>query len=248
MGQPARVVMQSANYTRDTQRVNRAKKRDGSVEIAVEPMTIQIPARFPHQGLANFENEITFIGYAAWITADNHYGVSRVSSFIRTEPSRVNTIVVDDTEYIEMSYEPGDLLVANTKLPRYDSILYNIFDELQAKGKAPWYLNYDDYAKLYLKSRFYNGVDLNSNPAIVELLAATLCRDGTDPKRYFRHVIENYEDIVNKPSVIVPLRENAYGPTNAVSRVLGPYLDQNVTGALVNETKRLERIDSFLRT
>ncbi|MGG4591710.1 hypothetical protein ACLPJK_25985 [Pseudomonas aeruginosa] len=239
--------MRSSDYTRNAARVNKAKRRQDGAEYALEPLTIHIPSRFTSQGLATFENETTFMGLAAWITQDRSYAVSRVTSFIRTEPSRVNTIVVDDVEYIEMSYEPGDVLVANTSLPRYDSILYNVFDEFQAKGKAPWYFNYEDYAKLYQKSSYYNGVNLNANPALLELLCASICRNAENPKQYFRHVLEKQSDVLNKPSVIVPLRENAYGPTNTVARLLGPYLDDNITGALVNETTRLERIDKLLR-
>lgn len=240
--------MKSKDFVRDSQRVNRAKKRSNKQEIALEPMRVQIPARFPHQGLATFENEITFIGFAAWITEDNRYAVSRVSTFMRTEPSRVNTVSVDGDDYIEMSYEPGDLLVANTSLARYDSVLYNIYDEFQAKGKAPWYMDYDDNAKIFAKSKFYNGVNMNSNPAINELITATICRKAENPKIYYRHAIETREDLKRIESVVVPLRENAYGPSNTIARILGPYLDDNVTGALVNQTKRLERLDELLRT
>lgn len=240
--------MRSSQYTRDAKRVKKAYKRIGTEIIAVETVKVQIPARFQQQDLAIFESESTFIGYAAWIVEDKYYAVSRVSAFMRTEPSLINNVLVDDQEMIEMTFEPGARIVANTKVRKLDSVLYSIYDEFQAKGKAPWYLSYEDYGKLFEKSLYYNGVRLGANSAIQEMIVAAECRNPENPKEYYRHFVETPEDLVVKPPVVVGLRDTATGPTNTISRLLGPYLDDNITGALFTESTRLERVDRLLRT
>ncbi len=241
--------MQSQQFIRDAARVRSAWKVTTKDEmVAVYPVKIYIPARYKQSDMAIFENEKSFMGIFAMVVDDSFYGTSLVSSFVRSEPTAINDVVIDDEDYIELYYEPGARIMTNINLPKVDSFLYRISDEFIAKGRVPWFMGYEDLGKLFENSGYYNGRQIGYNPQINEMVAATMCRSPDDIKTYFRQrrSVESIGSDV-KPTVI-PLRAVSYGATNVIAKLMGPYFDENVTSALVSPGQRVENIERLLRT
>lgn len=239
--------MNSKDLIRDPERVKTHWKITPKDEmVAIYPVKIYIPARYKQSDMAIFENEKSFMGIFAMVVEDSFYATSLVSSFIRSEPTAINDVVIDDEDYIELFYEPGARIMTNVNLPKVDSFLYRISDEFDAKGKVPWFMSYDDLGKLFENSGYYNGRQIGYNPQVNEMIAATICRSPEDVKQYFRQM-RSRETYSLKPTVI-PLRAVSYGATNAIAKLMGPYFDENVTSALVSPGQRVENIERYLRT
>lgn len=240
--------MKSSQFIRDASKVYAVLKETEQEElIATKPIKVYIPARYPEHDLAIFENEITFLGVCAFVVDDKYYGVSVVPAMMRSEPTLVNTVNIDDVDYIEMTYDPGALVIANLKLVKIDNLMYRIYDELVAKGRVPWYLGYEDLGKLFEHSKYHAGVRIGSNPAVFEMIVAAICRNPDDVKQYYRQSVRSREDLALRPPTIIPLRAVSYGATNTIAKLMGSHFNENVTSALVSPGERVERVERLLR-
>lgn len=240
----------STHYIRDPKKVKAAIKRtDEGSYVALKPLKIQIPARFPQRGLAVFEDEITFLGFCAIILDDKYYTSSNICAPFRSEPTLVGKAIVDDIEYIEMQYEPGDRLISSENLVMIDNLLYRIYDEMIAKGRVPWYVDpVRGMGRLFDTAIKHAGVRIEKTPTIMEIITSSICRDPSDLKRYYRQAMETYDDIEANPPTIIPLRNVSYGATNTISKLTGSRFDEGMTSAIVNPGDRVERTEKILRT
>lgn len=241
--------IKSSKFTRDAARVHKAweKTAEGSM-VALKPLKVYIPSRFPQRDLATFEDEITFVGICAVVLDDQYYMASRICAPIRSEPTLVNTAVIDDVEYIEMHYEPGDRVIVADELVMIDNLLYRIYDEIIAKGRVPWYVSYPELGGIFQTSLKHAGVRVGKTPTVMEIIASVICRDTGDLRRYYRQTVETYEDIRYTPPTIIPLRNVSYGATNTIAKLTGSRFDEGMTSAIVNPGDRVERTEMVLRT
>lgn len=241
--------MKSSQFIRDAARVHKALEitKDRSV-VALEQVKMHIPARFPQRDLAVFEDEIVTVGICAIVLQDKYYMSAMICAPIRTEPSSFNTVIVDGVEYIEMTYEPGDRVISTLDLVKIDNLLYRIYDELQAKARIPWYLSYDDQGSLFDTAPKHAGVTVGRTPTTMEIIAATINRNPTDLREYYRQIVETQEDFDSNPPTAVPLRNVSYGATNTIAKITGSRFDEGLTSAIVNPGDRVERTEMILRT
>lgn len=241
--------MKSSQFIRDAARVHKALDitADKSV-VCNKPVKMYIPARFPQRDLAVFEDEITLVGICAIVLEDKYYMSSMICAPYRTEPTLVNTVVIDDVEYLELQYEPGDRVLSTLHLVKIDNLLYRIYDEIIAKGRVPWYISYDDLGKLFDSSKKHAGVTVGMTPATLGIIVSAICRDPNDLKRYYRQVVETKEEISQNPPTIIPLRNVSYGATNVIAKITGSRGDEGMTSAIVNPGDRVERTEKILRT
>lgn len=241
--------IRSTKFIRDAARVHKALERtaEGSF-IALKPLKVYIPSRFPQRDLAIFEEEITFVGICAIVLDDTYYMASQVCAPFRSEPTLVNSAVIDDVEYIEMHFEVGDRVICSDELVMIDNLLYRIYDEIIAKGRVPWYVDYAELGGIFKTSLKHAGVRVGRTPTVLEIISSAICRDSSDLRKYYRQVVETYEDIRVSPPTIIPLRNVSYGATNTIAKLTGSRFDEGMTSAIVNPGDRVERTEMILRT
>ena len=116
-----------------------------------------------------------------------------------------------------------------------------------AKGKIPWYLNYSDLGILFTTAKLHAGANLGVDNAALEMIVSSLARDPQDRMRYYRHSVDTPKDTRNNPPDIIPLRSVALSTTNTTAKLLGNYMQEGVTSALVSPTERSESIETMLR-
>lgn len=241
--------IKSSKFIRDAAKVHKAieKTAEGSF-VAKKPLKVYIPARFPQRDLATFEDEITFVGICAIVVDDLYYAASKICAPLRSEPSLVGSLVIDDVEYIEMKFEPGDRVICSEDLVKIDNLLYRIYDEIIAKGRVPWYMSYQEIGALFSTSLKHAGVRVGKTPTVMEIIASAICRNGEDLRQYYRQVVETYDDISANPPTVIPLRNVSYGATNTIAKITGSRFDEGMTSAIVNPGDRVERTERVLRT
>lgn len=240
--------MKITDLVRDAKKVyGHIRETDAGELVALKPVKVLIPARFPEYDLAIFEEEINILGICAFVVEDKYYAVSLVPAMMRTEPTLINNIRISDVDYIELSYDPGSRIIANLNLVKVDSLLYRIYDEMIAKGRVPWYLGYEDLGRLFENSHYHAGERVGSSPAIFEMIVAAICRSSDDAKKYYRQTVAGREDLTRKPPTIIPLRAVSYGATNTIAKIMGSHFNENVTSALVSPGERVEKVEQLLR-
>lgn len=237
--------MDLKSLTRDASKVHAHLKEldDGSV-VTTKGCKIYIPARWRDKELAVLGNETYILGIFMITVGDSHYAVNIVNAMMRIEPSSINTVLIDQSEYLEFVFEPGEVVFPTTELVRSDKLLYYIFDEIVAKGKIPVYLNYLDLGRLFDSAEKHAGVRLASTPTVLHMVLSMIARDPADPNRYFRQVTngKDFEKVV-----FIPLRSSTHGANNTTARLMGSHFSDNLTSALVNPSEREENIEHILR-
>lgn len=231
--------------TRDPAKVHAFLKEleDGSV-ITTKGCKIYSPARYRDKELAQFGNETYIVAIFAMTVEDKYYAVSLVNAMIRIEPSTVNIVQIDQTEYLEFVFEAGDVVFAGTDLVKDDKLPYFIFDEIIAKGNVPVYLGVDDVVRLFDTAKSHANIALYSTPTVMHMVIAMTMRYAKDLSKYYRQLTNG-----NDPDMVVwmPLRSATHGATNTTARLLRAHFADNLTSALVTPSDREENIERILR-
>lgn len=218
---------------------------DGSL-IAAKALKIVIPSRFAERSLAEIGMETHICGIAGIVVEEKWYAVFLVNAMLRIEPTSTLKIMIEDDEYYEFSFDAGAVVMPTTQLVKTDTLVFRIYDELIAKGRAPWYMGYDELGKLFDTAKSFAGANIGENHEVTELLISMIARDPQDRTKYYRQTVKSREDLIKRPPVIIALRSVQYSATNTVNKLAGSYWQDALTSALVSPSERVERIESLL--
>lgn len=219
---------------------------DGSV-LAAREVKVYFPTRFAEKQLAEIGAEVYTTAIFAMVVDDKYYSVSTVNAKIRLKPTSIATVKFDGDSYLELSFAAGSVVIADTSLLRRDTLVYQIFDEIIAKGRVPWYLDYDDIARLFDTAESHADVRFGPVHSVLEMFAATIARDPDDRSRYYRHSYSETNGKPDKLPAFVAFRSISYGATNTLSRLGGSYFAEGLGSALVNPSQSTEAIEELLR-
>ena len=238
--------MDIASLTRDASKVAAAFKVTGEQVVALKEIRILIPERYTEKGLAKIGKETHLVGIYAMVVGQ-HYAVSRINAMMQFNPSVINTIKIRGDNYLELIFDPGSVVLATNRLVVNDNIAYLIFDEFISKGHIPWFIGYDDLARLFETSDKHAGLKLGSRHVVLGMIAASITRAKSDRTMYYRHAIANVKDPSTVPFAHIKLRSISHGTTNTTSRLVGSFWNDGLTSALVNPAEKTEQIEELLR-
>lgn len=240
--------MDHTRWKRDPSKVHAAltESADGSV-VTSRPISIYIPERFTEKQLADIGAETYITGIFAMVVDDTYYAVSTVNATMRIIPTTISTVKFDEDTYLEFSFAPGSVVIADTQLIKADSLVYKIFDEIIAKGKTPWYLAYEDLGTLFETADTHAGVRLAPSHAILEMFVAATARDPNDRSKYYRHTVQDRKQLETSPPEMIPLRSVSDGATNTTAKLMGSYFNDGLDSALTNPSSKKENIEQLLR-
>lgn len=240
--------MDPKNLKRDPKRIHAAlKKTSGGQLVTPGGCKAYLPVRYAEQGLATVASEVVVVGILAWVVEDKYMGVSLTNAMMRLSPSSVNTVTVAEEDYYEFVFDAGSTVVQNVELVKDDTLPYRIYNELFAKGRVPWYMTYEDLGRIYESAEKHANIVVGANHAVIEMMAAAVCRDSKNLTRYYRHVVEKEQDLVTNPPAVTKLKDVGLGATNTTAKLLGSYFTEGLTSALVNPSDRKEPIETLLR-
>lgn len=240
--------MDISNLIRDPSRIHSDWVKTADKKIVTRSgCKVYIPRRYSEKGLATIGNEIYTLGIFGVVVADKYLGVSLVNAKMRLDPSTINVVSVGGEEYVEFVFDPGSVVIANANVVKDNKLPYYIFNEFMAKGHIPWFMSYLDLGRLFAETRKYTGLNLRTNYAILEMIAAVLARDPAVRTDYFRHSLKNAAELANKRPTYIAFRNISQQATNTTSKLLGSYFREGLTSALVNPSERREGIEQLLR-
>lgn len=240
--------MDHSKYIHDAQKVQAYIRElgDGRL-VTTKGLKIVTPVRFAERGLAYVGIETRIVGIFALIVEDQYYGVSIANAMMRITPSSTNRVTYDDDEYYEFTFDPGATIVPATMLVKVDTLVYNIYDEILAKGRVPWYMKYEEMGQVFDTAYYHAGASIGQQPEVTELMVSLVSRSETDRAVYYRQVVKTEEDLLTQLLAFIPLRSVAYAATNTLNKLAGSYAKDGLISALVTPTDRVERIEALIR-
>lgn len=209
---------------------------------------IQIPARWTDVGLADIG--ITTFSYGFFpiiVEEQNAYMVSNVPAKIELNPFQTKPIKIGDEDYIEFSFEPGQVVFKALDVIQKKTFIYDILNELLLKGKIPWYASYLDICTLFKLAKKYAGSDAANVDAVIELIGSIVSRSPKSMKTYLRTALPNQPGADTNDILFVPLSSVVHSVNNTVNKLTGAYFSDGITSALVHPSKQTEKIESILR-
>lgn len=220
------------------------QEMDGAL-YPLEECRIHIPVRFAERGLASIGAETYVIGILPLIFGE-FYSIIMVDALIRIEPTEVNRVTIEETEYYEFVFAPGSEMIPNLNLAMVDTVTYRIYDEIIAKARVPWYLNYFDLAKIFDTAPAYAGANIGRNKEVTELLISIVARDQRRRTDYYRRVIQGPAELESYPPVYASLNDVSLSATNAVAKLGGGHFRDGTVSALVSPSERPEPLEQLL--
>lgn len=204
-----------------------------------EKCYIEIPLRYVNAGLLEIGVVCTLISVFRLVIGDR-YSVSVLPSFIKTAPYTIEEVKILGIEYYRFHYLKDYPIIENTQVLRKDILTYFIFDEFIMKGKVPWYLEYEDYGKIYDLAAKYAATGVGDNQAIIELLISYLTRQKNNLKEYAR---------LNPlaPYKYVPLDSVYYSSPSTVNKLAGNRFSEGVVSAIVQRTNSASKVEELVR-
>lgn len=240
--------MDHSKYIHDAPRVHSYIRElpDGRL-VAAKPFKIVVPCRFAERGLAYVGIETSIVGIFAIIVEDQYYAVSIACAMMRITPSATTRVTYDEDEYYEFSFDAGAVIVPTTMLVKTDTLVYNIYDEILAKGRVPWYMGYEEMGQLFDSAKYHANANIGQQPEVTELMVSLVARSQENRVVYYRQVLNTPEDLKTKKLAFIQLRSVAYAATNTLTKLAGSYAKDGMISALVTPTDRVERIEGLLR-
>jgi hypothetical protein len=215
--------------------------------VTSKDCAIYIPVRFSECGMASVSVETNIVGIYLLVMEGKYSAISLVNTTLRITPQSTNRVVINGDEYYEFVFPAGSTVIPNMNVVQNNKIPYRVYSEFFAKGRIPFYLNYEDLAKIFDTAKKFGGVNIGSEREVTELLVSIISRDSKNRSGYYRQTVETADDVKNKKPAFIPLKSVAYSATNTTNKLAGSYMQDGIVSALVSPSERVERIEGLLR-
>ena len=228
--------------------INECVTQIGDSLIAKKQCSIILPFRWLQVGLL----EIGSTSYCATIfplvNEAGEYAVSNICTKMEITPSSIEIIKHAGDEHYVFVFDKGATIAPDINLVMDDTYSYLIYDEMIQKAKAPWFMNYNDVARVMSTAKSHSGVKLADTNAIFELITATLSRNHDMSKQY-REVIPSLDEnvLAKHPRQAVPLNSVVYAAANKMNKLMGGYIEDGLTSALTENESPVSGVELLLR-
>jgi len=240
-----------SKYVRDPQKVlsSLVKTKDRQVIPKVH-CRIHVPTRFMENavGLGGLGVNNFVYGFFALLLDDNTYAVMNVVGMINVNPSMVTKVIVDDTEYYELHFDPAQVMIETLDIVKRETMIFYVVKEMILMGNVPWYAGYHDIAKLFMTAKEYAGSNVGKSPEVVEFLTSLIARPKGDRETLLRQTVKGYSDVDKKKIEYIPLRSVFYAIDSTLNKLAGSYFKQGLVSALVRPANKVEKIERLLRS
>lgn len=241
--------MDVSKLKRDAEGVKKVLRTlpNGSV-ATTEPLHIHVPETFRGKSILVMGEEISTMGFIPLILESGIYGVYTIPAMIRLNPGQTNIIEVEGKSYYDFFFPAGTVVFKSVELFKDNSKLYNLVDEVLSRGRVPWYYGYEDMASFFTNVEVYTGTRLVTVRSVGEMVIAQIARLASrrnDPIRY--HLTKPGENL-RVGLAWLPLRNVTIGAVGLTAKLIGPYMDDGIDAALVEEGGKSSDLEEVLRS
>lgn len=216
--------------------------KDDTTYLSNERLQIMFPERYIKKELAILNTDyVRLVGIYAILDYHGNYAVVNTPIYQNLLPLSTENITVDEKPYVLLTLEENSMIMESNTLTVMNNFVYDIFYEFFLKGNIPWFLSYEDVARLFEQGSKYANIGTGNDPIIFEILTATITRNSNNKTVYYR------QDSKGSPS-FVGLNDIRYGFDNTGARLIGGYFKDGITTALVDKEKTTSETSRILRS
>ena len=132
-------MLDLTELVRDRENVKKALKVVGQELIAMKDLKIAIPYRFFNRKLASLGETITSTVVFA-VVVGNTWDLMMIPAMISLTPEDTTVEVIDEEDFMILSFSRGCVVSPNTKMIRSDQVALEIYDGFYGSGYKPWYI------------------------------------------------------------------------------------------------------------
>lgn len=235
--------MDISKLKRNPEKVKSALSQKSDKLITLSGCSIYFPAAYTNRDLAQLSGEVSVVGIFMITPDDTNYAVSISTAKLPTKPDSIEFLAIDEVEFIKFSYSKGSTVFESIQSVRDGKFADNIMNFFHNYNNTPFFISYEDYAEILVNTGYYNGITLTKSRAASDVLSAHLCRDPNNIKTFYRHYIENKNQIKQSPRFI-SLRDITSNTTSNLARVTGSELKRGLRAALNAEPTRPESLEA----
>lgn len=216
---------------------SKVQLKDGGI-VALYDTKVHIPTFYLEKNMLMVTDTVESIGVFNIIVDDKYFVLT--SPLVYTLPVQsMQTITINDEPYYELNFKKGEVIIESLLVARNAILATELLLTVILRGKIPYYLTPDMVLRLVHNTSQYAGVRLDSNSAIIELVASLSQRSKSDIATFYRH---NRKDGVQYAT----LSDVNLATFTNFSRLLNGYQSSGTITSLVNsklaEPTKLEKI------
>lgn len=208
---------------------------------------IVIQESFRAKQLIIMGKNISIIGFFAICNEEGYYAVNTVPSMISIAPSEIRQLEYQGKSYYDFHFTPGSVVFKSTDLVKNNKLLYDLFEEILARGRIPFFYTYTTLSSFFNYTEKYTGTKLVATPTIGEMFIAQIARLMNDRKVPLREKIYSYSDLKKEPFTWIPLRNVVDGSSDTTAKITGSYAGDGIDAAIVNPNDVTQPIERLLR-
>ena len=234
--------MSKDNNNQQPQRIRNVDKyfqrKDNKLIFIGKSLEVNVPKHYKQFGYYTRTNVVKVLGILQLVIDKKYEAILSITTMIETIPNSI-----DETEdYIVLKYSNGDIFLNKDYVINNPEELYYLFMRFVTHGKLPEFLRYEDLDKIFDHCEEINGTDLGVGRELKELVFAYLCRDAKDLSKQYRltSMKDNYK--------LVGILNIFYAPQSTTSKLLGNYLDNGITAAVLTEEPVTDTFEQILLT
>lgn len=234
-------------YTRSPEHIKKILVKNSSgIYSAGEDLSIYIPTRYEDKGMIRFGEENYIVGVFG-LFSGSHYSVSKIVGMVNIGSPKLTKVIIDEIEYYKADFTKGQVVIKRDKIITSNKIPFRLFNDIISRGYVPFYLNYDDIGTLLNTGKKYSAVGFCDKVDVFETITSLIARESSMSEKFYRQSVKGYDDLSKQPPQMNALYNVNYSASNTLSKITGSYFTDGVTSALINSTKKVERIESILR-
>ena len=228
-------------YKRKPEAFKNTFKEKDNATITKDKVYVIFPERFVKKELAVISVDfVKVVGIYAILNEKNEYCVINTPIFHELLPISVKLVDIDEDTYVLCEFEKDTIFLSTNDLIVLDSFVYDLFNEIFIQANVPWYLEYEDLAMLFRHSKKYANMNIGNEIVTWEVLTATITRYSSDKTKYHRQMVD-------KPYSYVGLNDIRYGYDNTGARIIGGYMKEGITTAIIDKEKETSDTSRLLR-
>jgi hypothetical protein len=206
-------------------------------------LEVYIPNFYEERGLLELGYNAKSLGILQLRINDAYFADIMILAKINIEFVSSAIITEDGYKYTVLYLEKGSAFLTNRNLMKIPMLIYDIFVAFLSLGRIPPFINYDMIQSLFDNDEAHCGINLGVNHCVYEMIFAHIYRDAKDPYTFYRNTP------MIEPPTIVPTHQISHGPTSTTARIVGSYIGEGMTAALVDDTERApSTIENMLRS
>jgi hypothetical protein len=220
--------------------MDKFKQVGNSVVFLGNTLEIFVPVSYQKHGVYDAGDEITVLGVFD-MTVDGKEEGYYLPAKIVIQPSKVETVSVDDNRFFKLTLFQDDVFIKNTEIVRDEYLAYIIFYEFVCGGNTPNFIKYDDTGFIFDVVSEVTGISFPTDHSVFEMIAAELHRDPDNVSKQWRRT-----DLKKEP-LNIPMRLVSHAAISTTSKIIGSYMDAGIDASLVNASDVPSDIEDLLR-